>query len=68
MGHKEQNKAKGNTRKDLIHKHQNYTGSDTARQLLSNWETAVVSFVKVMPIDYKQALADQAAEVAAAKS
>jgi len=52
--------------KELIHKHQNHTGSDTARQILTDWETKVKSFVKVMPIDYKRALAEQAAEKSSA--
>lgn len=52
--------------KRLIHNHQKFTGSDTAREILSNWETAVTKFVKVMPVDYKRALKEMAEEEAAA--
>ena len=52
--------------KALIQNHQQYTGSETAREILSDWETAVTKFVKVMPIDYKRALEEMAAESATA--
>jgi glutamate synthase (NADPH/NADH) large chain len=52
--------------KQIIENHQQYTGSETAREILSEWETAVSKFVKVMPVDYKRALEELAAEAAQA--
>ncbi len=52
--------------KSLIQNHQQHTGSETARKLLSDWDTAITNFVKVMPVDYKRALLEIAAEEAAA--
>jgi len=51
--------------RQLIENHQQYTGSETAREILSEWDTAVKQFVKVMPVDYKRALQEMAAEAAA---
>lgn len=45
----------------LMTKHVNYTGSERAKELLSNWETARTKFVKVMPNEYKRALTEMAA-------
>jgi glutamate synthase (NADPH/NADH) large chain len=41
----------------LIRNHLNYTGSAQATQILNHWEENRVAFVKVMPRDYKAALA-----------
>ncbi|MEQ9406652.1 MAG: glutamate synthase large subunit [Fuerstiella sp.] len=51
--------------KRLIQNHQQYTGSETAREILSEWDAAVKQFVKVMPVDYKRALQEIAQEEAA---
>jgi glutamate synthase (NADPH/NADH) large chain len=51
----------------LVERHHLHTGSARARELLENWDTALRSFVKVMPIDYKRAL-EQARDRAAAKA
>ncbi|NLF30549.1 MAG: hypothetical protein GX591_06645, partial [Planctomycetes bacterium] len=40
----------------LIQRHCQYTGSEQARRILDNWPRMVGRFVKVMPIDYRQAL------------
>lgn len=40
----------------LLEQHRAYTGSRKAADLLANWEAALPLFVKVMPLDYKQAL------------
>jgi glutamate synthase (NADPH/NADH) large chain len=40
----------------LVERHLLYTGSARARELLENWDEALKSFVKVMPIDYRRAL------------
>jgi glutamate synthase (NADPH/NADH) large chain len=50
----------------LVERHLLYTGSARARAILDNWDDAVTSFVKVMPKDYRQALADMETERQAA--
>lgn len=52
--------------KQLIENHQQYTGSETARKILSDWDSAVTRFIKVMPVDYKRALQEMAQQEAAA--
>jgi glutamate synthase domain-containing protein 3 len=54
--------------KQLIQQHADYTGSRVATGILESWEQSLSQFVKVMPRDYKRALAEMAAksEVAAA--
>jgi glutamate synthase domain-containing protein 2/glutamate synthase domain-containing protein 1/glutamate synthase domain-containing protein 3 len=47
--------------RELIFKHFERTGSLVAQKLLSDWENALRRFVKVMPRDYKRALAEAAA-------
>jgi glutamate synthase (NADPH/NADH) large chain len=42
--------------KGLIEEHLEYTGSAVARRLLQDWENAVQTFVKVMPVDYQRVL------------
>ena len=41
----------------LVEEHVRFTGSEKGRQLLYNWETALSHFVKVIPTEYKRALA-----------
>ncbi|MDQ3331534.1 MAG: hypothetical protein M3552_12915, partial [Planctomycetota bacterium] len=48
--------------RDLIESHRRYTGSAVAASILDEWDDAVKRFVKVMPIDYKRALAELASE------
>ena len=50
----------------LIAKHLMYTDSDRARFILDNWATYRGKFVKVMPQEYRRALAEMAAEQAQA--
>ncbi len=52
----------------LVERHLLYTGSARARELLDNWDTALVSFVKVMPLDFRRALVELRAERQAAKA
>jgi glutamate synthase domain-containing protein 3 len=40
-----------------LKKHFDYTGSKNAAHILDNWEEILPSFVRVMPIDYRAALA-----------
>ena len=42
--------------KELIEKHKNYTESNLAKQILSDWNNNLKYFVKVFPVDYKRAL------------
>ena len=42
--------------KQLIKNHVKYTDSNKGRNILSDWEHSLKSFVKVMPIEYKLAL------------
>ena len=42
----------------LVEEHLERTGSAVAARLLGDWEAALSRFVKVMPHDYKRALAD----------
>ena len=54
------------TLKDLLAKHHKHTGSTVASTILQNWDDELAHFVKVMPIDYKRALAEQKKELAKA--
>ena len=42
--------------RNLIERHRRYTGSERARHILENWSSFAPRFVKVMPVDYRQAL------------
>jgi len=44
--------------KGRIEKHAAYTGSTRAAAILAAWDTEQARFVKVMPVDYKRALAE----------
>jgi glutamate synthase (NADPH/NADH) large chain len=46
----------------LIERHQLYTGSARARDILDNWDAALPHFIKVMPKDYRRALLEMEAE------
>jgi len=46
--------------RSLIERHVEYTGSDHAARVLSRWGRSAGMFVKVMPRDYKRALAADA--------
>jgi glutamate synthase (NADPH/NADH) large chain len=48
--------------RELIQKHQRYTGSAVAEAILSDWDVSVGRFHKVMPVDYKRALAEMSRE------
>ncbi len=41
----------------MIEKHLHYTASDVAKRILADWDNVLPKFVKVMPVDYKRALA-----------
>jgi len=46
----------------LVEEHSERTGSTVAERLLADWDSALRRFVKVMPHDYKRALAELAVE------
>jgi glutamate synthase domain-containing protein 2/glutamate synthase domain-containing protein 3 len=43
--------------RERVEKHLSLTGSALARRLLADWENTLKKFVKVIPVDYKKALA-----------
>ena len=43
--------------RSLVEEHYNETGSMTAKRILDDWRNELKKFVKVMPEDYKNALA-----------
>jgi glutamate synthase (NADPH/NADH) large chain len=45
--------------KNLIKKHREYTGSDIAEEILTQWDQAGDHFVKVMPRDFKRVMQEQ---------
>jgi glutamate synthase (NADPH/NADH) large chain len=48
--------------KMLVERHATYTGSERAKAILADWANARGKFVKVMPHEYRRALAEQAAQ------
>jgi glutamate synthase (NADPH/NADH) large chain len=42
--------------KQLVENHLHYTNSERARHILDNWQAYLPRFVKVMPVDYREAL------------
>jgi glutamate synthase (NADPH/NADH) large chain len=51
--------------KEMIEKHNVYTGSTIAQRILDTWDESLSRFVKIMPRDYKRALSELKAEAAA---
>jgi hypothetical protein len=47
-----------------VEEHCDRTGSAVATHVLAEWEGLIGTWVKVMPTDYRRALAEQAAEAA----
>jgi glutamate synthase (NADPH/NADH) large chain len=54
--------------RQLVESHLRYTGSAVAKQMLDEWEAWLPKFKKVMPVDYRRALAQLQAEQQNAKS
>jgi glutamate synthase (NADPH/NADH) large chain len=52
--------------KRLIENHKLYTNSTRAEHILNNWQEYLPRFVKVMPVDYREALKQIQAEQASA--
>jgi glutamate synthase (NADPH/NADH) large chain len=46
----------------LIVNHARYTGSTRARRILEDWDAYLPKFRKVMPVEYRRALAELAAQ------
>ena len=53
--------------KSMVERHLELTGSAKAKELLADWSNSVKKFVKVMPVDYKRALREMAAEAKGGK-
>jgi len=51
----------------LIEDHHHYTGSELAARILLDFNRALPRFIKVLPVDYKRVLAEEAAKAAEAK-
>ncbi|VBB77340.1 Putative glutamate synthase [NADPH] [Podospora comata] len=51
----------------LIEDHHHYTGSELAARILVDFNRALPRFIKVLPVDYKRVLAEEAAKAAEAK-
>jgi len=45
----------------LVEEHRDQTGSELAARLVDDWDVQLERFVKVLPLDYEKALAQQAA-------
>jgi glutamate synthase domain-containing protein 3 len=54
--------------KKLIEDHHKWTGSLRARHIMDHWVESRAKFVKVFPNEYRRALGEQAAKLAAAKA
>ncbi len=48
--------------RQLIANHLRHTGSTRAREILDNWEAVLPKFRKVMPVEYRRALAEMMAQ------
>ena len=48
--------------REMIEKYVQYTGSKEGAKILENWKKEIPKFIKVMPTDYKRALAELALE------
>ena len=51
----------------MIEDHHHYTGSELAARILLEFNRALPRFVKVLPVDYKRVMAEEAAKAEAAK-
>lgn len=51
----------------LIEDHHHYTGSELAARVLLDFNRALPRFIKVLPIDYKRVMAEEAAKAEAAR-
>jgi glutamate synthase (NADPH) large chain len=49
----------------LISRHARFAGSRRAAQIIENWDAFLPKFRKVMPVEYRRALAELAREKAA---
>ena len=48
--------------KQLISNHLHYTDSSVAKRILADWDEYLPKFVKIMPVDYRRALTEMAAQ------
>ncbi|MEL6107684.1 MAG: glutamate synthase large subunit [Planctomycetota bacterium] len=54
--------------KQMITRHQQFTGSEVAAEALTDWDGFLAQCVKVMPVDYKRVLEEQKQELQSAAS
>jgi glutamate synthase (NADPH/NADH) large chain len=47
------------TLRKYITNHYNYTKSERAKEILEDWDNAMLKFIKVFPKEYKEALKKQ---------
>jgi len=47
---------------NMISRHVHYTNSARGKEILDNWDVSLTKFIKVMPVDYKRALAERKTE------
>ena len=52
----------------LIKRHVHYTNSGVGKHILDNWSDFAAQFVKIIPVDYRRAMAEVEAEVEAEKA
>jgi len=52
----------------LIKRHVHYTNSGVGKHILDNWSDFAAQFVKIIPVDYRRAMAEVEAEVEAEKT
>ena len=50
--------------KEMIRRHQEFTGSEVAAEALANWDGFMAQCIKVMPVDFKRVLEEQKAKEA----
>jgi glutamate synthase (NADPH/NADH) large chain len=49
----------------LIKRHVHYTNSSVGKNILDNWNDFVGQFVKIIPVDYRRAMAEVEAQLKA---
>jgi glutamate synthase (NADPH/NADH) large chain len=54
--------------RQLVARHKSFTGSRRAAEILDNWDAYLPKFRKVMPVEYRRALAELEKEQAAVQA
>jgi glutamate synthase domain-containing protein 3 len=53
--------AEADSLRRMLERHHTYTGSERAARILGNWNAALPAFVRLIPLEYRQALESAAA-------